>query len=144
MLKYIEDLTRDDSIPATCHITLQSPHRQSWCGEKEVLVSRIEECQSQQQALSEQLNEARRNNKKVTDQAVTAVYIYIHHAKHVHAFICILTHSLTHTHNAHMHHTLHLLQLQKHYKKQVQELKLSVDVLTAKEEQLTLEKEALR
>lgn len=37
-----------------------------------------------------------------------------------------------------------LLQLQKHYKKQVRDLRQSVEVLRAKEEQLSADKEALK
>ena len=37
-----------------------------------------------------------------------------------------------------------LLQLQKHYKKQVRELKLSLEMAGAKEEQLSADKQALK
>jgi len=37
-----------------------------------------------------------------------------------------------------------LLQLQKHYKKKVQELRQSLEVTTAKEEQLSADKEAIK
>ena len=37
-----------------------------------------------------------------------------------------------------------LLQLQKHYKKKVQELRQSLEVMTAKEEQLSADKEAIK
>ena len=40
-------------------------HRRSWGEEKEALLTRVEECQSHQQTLEEQLSETKRTNKKV-------------------------------------------------------------------------------
>lgn len=90
--------------------------RQLWLDEKKVLSGRIEEYQSHQEALAGQLADANRKSKRVC------------------LFLC-LHWKLVY---------IQIIQALNHYRKRVQELQQSVEVLKAREEEVKTEKEAVK
>ena len=91
--------------------------RQSWSEERKVLTDRVEECQARQVAVTQKLAESRKEAKKVKKQAGSPEVPS-----------CDICFSLS--------------QLQKHYKKQLHDLKQSSTLQAAQMEKLSTEKAA--
>ena len=90
--------------------------RQLWVEEKKVFSDRMEECQSHQQALTGQLDGANKKSKRVWFLFVWCLWCNLHAN----------------------------IQVLNHYRKRVQKLQQSVEVLKAKEEEVKIEKEAVK